>query len=315
MNIKWQTLILIILILVSFSLTRIKIEPAAIVKPASPNVYRSISPVSASLLNSFAEKGFPEVNRGPSRDWNVLDPEIQAEGVLIQSLGDNFPLLRYNTYKTWPAASLTKLLTAVVVLEEIGQDKKIPISEQAVATEGESGGLKPGEVYVSRDLLKIMLLTSSNDAAAAFEEYFNGKDAFARLLNQKAAGLGMAQSIFHDAVGLSDLNESSANDLLLLLKYIIQSQPEILSWTRLQSFIVQPINDDKSRVINNIIPFVSDSNFLGGKTGTSDEAKENLVAIFSLNNRRLAVILLGSPNRVGEVGTLLKWVGEAYVFN
>ncbi len=250
----------------------------------------------------------------PVRKWDVLDPDVQAESVLIQLLDENTPLLRHNTHVPWPTASLAKLMTAVVVLDEAGTNKKISISKTAVLTEGEAGGLVSGEIYTSRDLLKILLLTSSNDAATAFEEYLGGRDAFARLMNTKAEQLGMTKTIFHDAAGLSDLDETTASDYYRLVMYILETYPDIFSWTRLSSFLVQPINDTQSRVLSNINPLVSDSRFLGGKTGTAPYSRENLAAVLSFKTYRVLVILLGSSNRISELDELLSWVEQAYEF-
>ncbi len=321
MNIRWQTLILILLILVSFSLTKANLFSAQ-TKPRLKADIVSVSPPQnspvaqnfASSKTSLSAMNQVEVKNGLARNWSVLDPKISAEAVMIQSLSENFPFLNYNTYKTWPMASLTKLLTAVLVIENAGLDKKIMISERAVLSEGEAGNLKAGEIYTSQDLLKIMLLTSSNDAATAFEDYFGGNEAFSKMINQKAEKLGMTQTIFFDGSGLSDLNRSTASDMLRLTKYILENEPEIFNWTRLQDFLVQPINSTNTRAIRNIDPLVSNGDFLGGKTGTSEAAGENLISIFSLGNYRMAMIILGSPNRVKETESLLEWTKAAYSF-
>jgi len=313
---KWQALILIVFILISVTLTKTDVLDfsSAIQNIEEKNVpvvgaeSSDLSYQKASILSdSFV------VKKNPSRKWDVLDPEIKSQAVLIQSLEDSFPFFNYNTYKKWPMASLTKLLTAVVILEDIGANKKISIDSKILETEGTAGNLKSGEVYAARDLLKIMLLTSSNDAAAAFES-FVGKDEFIRKLNKKAESLGMHQTIVYDASGLSDLNESSATDILRLIRYILERQPEIFNWTRLENVLVQPINDIRNQTLYNINPLVKRDDFLGGKTGTSDEAGENLVAIFSFNNERLVMIILGSRDRVGEAENLLNWTKEAYIF-
>ncbi|MDI6734308.1 MAG: serine hydrolase [Patescibacteria group bacterium] len=313
-NFKWQALILIILALIAFMVTKIKI--ASFENSNQTKLNQGLNQVSivSEKIAFQADNTDKTSKKTPVRLWDILDPEIVSEAVLIQSLENDFPFFKYNTSKIWPIASLTKLLTAVVVLEDIGKNKKIPINESAVLTEGETGDLKSGEIYQAEDLLKIMLLTSSNDAAAAFEEYLGGKDTAVRVLNNKIAKLGMNQTIVHDASGLSDLNESTVNDLLVLLKYIVKNEPEILNWTRLPNFLVQPLNDPKSRIINNINGFINDMDFLGGKTGTSPEAKENLAAVFALDKLRTIVILLGSENRISEVKKLLDWTKKAYIF-
>ncbi len=197
--------------------------------------------------------------------------------------------------------------------ENIGENKKIVIDENAVATEGEAGGLRSGEVFSARDLLKIMLLTSSNDAAAAFENYV-GKDEFTRLVNQKARELGMTQTVIFDGSGLTDENTTSASDMLRLGKYIIENQPEIFNWTRVKSQLVQPLNDMTSRTIFNINSLVDKSYFLGGKTGTSEKARQNLLAVISFRDMRLVTVILGSYDREKDLDMLLQWIDEAYMF-
>src|SRR3989344_4539709 len=175
----------------------------------SGSLEANISVVGTSALSSNASESDIFQEKPPMRIWDVLDPSVSAEAVLIQSLDDGFPFLSHNTYKSWPIASLTKILAAVVVLENFQINERIPISEVAVSTEGEAGSLRSGEAYSVRDLAQIMLLTSSNDAAAAFEEYAGGKEQFAELLNAKAVAIGMASTVVYDGSGLSDGNVSS----------------------------------------------------------------------------------------------------------
>ena len=319
MSIKWQALILIVLILISVTLTKVGstdrqflAQNLGVSLGQSNNLSTSTPPNFSYQRASLIATQGSEIQKAPTRNWNVLDPRIKAEAVLIQSLDEQFPFFHYNTYKNWPLASLTKLLTAVVVFEDIGINKKILITERAQKTEGEAGGLKSGEIYTARDLLKIMLLTSSNDAAAAFEDYTGSPEEFLKILSLKAEKIGMSQTFLYDGSGLSDLNRGTANDLLRLIKYILGHEPEIINWTRLNEFLVQPINDVNYRTVYNINPLVKNQNFLGGKTGTSEEAGENLISIFSLENYRVVMILLGSPDRVKESEFLLNWVKEAY---
>ncbi|MEW6617107.1 MAG: serine hydrolase [Patescibacteria group bacterium] len=316
MNIRWQSLILILIILISVALTKTDFGKANIFPVERDEEKKSSVDTNSSLTNEGGVRPGTAKNdyKLPMRMWSVLDSEIKAQAVLIQSLDSGFPFLHYNTYKQWPIASISKLMTAIVVLENIGENKKIPISKNATLIEGIAGDLKSGEVYSSRDLIKIMLLTSSNDAAVAFGEYMDGSDELVRALNKKARELGMNDTIFYDESGLSDLNVSTAHDLLILTKYIIEKHPEIFSWTRTNSFLVEPMNDPKTRTVTNIIPFLDNRNFLGGKTGTIESSHENFLGIFLLKNYRVAVIVLGSPNRVEEVPALLKWVEEAYTF-
>jgi D-alanyl-D-alanine carboxypeptidase len=317
-NIRWQSLILVLIILVSVALTKIDFGKAGIFPSPQDSQGSTGENKNANMLSSEDGSIRPEAvaqsQKLPMRTWSVLDPEIKARSTLIQSLDENFPFLHYNIHKQWPIASITKLMTAVVVLEQIGENKKIPVSETAVSVEGIAGGLKSGEVYSASDLIKIMLLSSSNDAAASFEEYSGGRDEFIRFLNKKARELGMNDTVFYDGSGLSDLNVSTTNDLLILTKYIVAHHPEIFSWTRMNSFLVEPLNDPKTRTITSIIPFLDDRNFLGGKTGTIESSHENFLGIFLLGKYRVVTIVLGSPNRISEIYSFLQWVKQAYTF-
>lgn len=282
---------------------------------SSRSVGLNASPTSTQGgTDALSQNTRPSNKRLPERKWEVLDPTTEAKGILIQALDEDFPFLRYRTRETWPAASLTKLLTAVVVLEQWGEHAKVTITENAMRTQGIAGGLKSGEVYLSGDLLKIMLLTSSNRAASAFEDFAGGRAEMNRFLNKKAGELGMRGTILNDASGLNDANLTSAEDMFILTKYIYERHPEILNWTRLVNYLVQPTNTVEFRTEMNINPFVMDKLFLGGKTGTSEAAQQNLVAVFSFKDFRIAVVILGSPDRVKEVSSLLSWMEGAYQF-
>ncbi|MAF80355.1 hypothetical protein CL629_04755 [bacterium] len=318
-TIKWQALALAGVVLVSAFLTRVGVEADRTVDSEAGS--EELASLEESLPQEDSSDFFEDslsfaqvrdARRAPTRDWDVLDPQVSAEAVLIQSLDGAFPFYHSRTYAVWPTASLTKLLTAVVVLEEIGENRKITITERAVATEGIAGNLRDGEIYSAQDLLKIMLLTSSNDAAVAFEDHAGGQDEFVRLMTRKARELGMSNTLFYDGTGLSDLNSSTASDLLRLLRYIVETYPQILQWTRIPGFLVQPINDIDSREVRNINPLVNNLEFLGGKTGTSPRARENLISLFSLGQHRIVMIILGSRDRAAESEKLLSWARKAY---
>ncbi len=122
----------------------------------------------------------------------------------------------------------------------------------------------------------------------------------------------MSQTSIEEPSGLSPKNISSATDLLALTRFVVEREPEIFSWTRLENLLVQPLNSSDSRIVQNINPLILESDFLGGKTGTTPEARQNLVAVFSFEKRRVAVVILGSPDRLGETRKLLDWVRRAY---
>ncbi len=311
MSLRIQALILALLVVGAIGITYVYDRRATGSEQKADIATIVSSETGASLSNT----GEQDRRKFPKRKWEILDPAVDAEAVMIVSLDSQFPFFNYQTYKQWPIASISKLITATVVAEDIGYSKRIPVTATAIATEGLAGDFTSGEVYKADDLVKIMLLTSSNDAATAFEESVGGREQFVALLKKKLEAIGMTQTTMADASGLSGQNQSTANDLIKLSKYLMAHHPEIIEWTRLQSYMVQPINDSKARTVYNIDAFVTETRFMGGKTGTSPEARENLLAFFSFGGERLAFIILGSHDRKGETEKLLNWVRTAYVFN
>lgn len=310
MNFRLQSLFFVATVVASLGLAhavRIDSGNFRLIKQKSAVQKSPVSVYGASISETT-----PTVKTALARDWKVLDPKISSEAVFVQLLDENFPLYHYNTYATWKTASLLKLLSSAVVIENLSLSENILITEKAIAEEENAGDLKSGEIYNTKDLLKIMLLTSSNDAAAALEDRLGGRNEFARLLNKKAREIGMSRSLFYDASGLSDLNLSTAGDLSRLVRYVLLRHPKIFQWTQTPSFLVQPVNGTENRMVKNINPLVKNSDFLGGKTGTSPKAKENLIALFSLDGKRVLMIILGGRNRFDEADMLLKWVKEAY---
>ncbi len=338
---NFQSLLLVFLILISLAITKeTRIEISAVRQPASfaESVAASslapegrsgasaeeVRPQSLPKLNYGGGSDFPgnlvvNIPRGflsenfaslPSSTLNgtptvsrqqspaaILNTEI----ALVSDFDDNNDFISYNGNLRWPLASITKLMTAVLAIEEIGKEKEIIPSENAYIVEGISGKLDAGKLYKVEDLIRIMMLTSSNHAAVALADFYVfGQTDFIKLMNKKAAELGMSQTVFFDPVGLSPLNQSTANDIRKLMKYIVNSRPEILDWSREKTF-----GD-----FQNINFFAGRPDFLGGKTGHIDESKQNLVSLFSVDNRRILIIVLGADDRFGQTQELLSYVSS-----
>jgi len=233
------------------------------------------------------------------KNQSLPDIISQTKIVLVSDFDNENNFVDYNSNQRWPLASITKLMTAILAIEEIGKEKEIMPSENAITIEGNAGKLERGKLYKVEDLIKIMIITSSNHAAAALADfYIFGEANFVRLMNKKAADLSMTQTVFFDSTGLSPLNQSTANDIRKLMKHIINNHPEILIYSQEKSF----------GELKNINLFAGQNNFLGGKTGYLDEAKQNLVSLFSLDNRRVLIVVLGAENRFEQTQALLDYL-------
>lgn len=325
MRYNFQSLLLVILILTSLLITKeakiktpVAQQPASFAESVEASSLTSKESASADVKEVLSEN-FPKLNHGsgdnflPNNSIPYFQPPITGEQspasrqplpvmdfkskiALVSDLDDNTDFISYNINQRWPLASITKLMTAILAIEEIGKEKETVVSENAIATEGDSGKLKAGELRKVEDLLKIMILTSSNDAATALAEFSTfGLSDFVKLMNKKAADLGLNQTVFFDPTGLSPINQSTANDIRKLMRYIALNHPEILDYSREKVF----------GNLQNINIFAGQLDFLGGKTGYLEEAKENLVSLFSVNNRRIIIVVLGSENRFEQTKELL----------
>ena len=216
-----------------------------------------------------------------------------AEGIIInKNLDNKSAFFQKQIYLEKPIASLTKLMTAVVAFENIDHNKIITLSPAAISSFGDFGDFKEGEQYKLTDLIKGMLVSSSNDAAVALAEQLSLKK-FILLMNEKAKELKMTQTIFVDPNGLSSSNRSTANDLMLLTVYILERMPEIFSATKNSRLEIPELKSGKIKVIYNMNKFVENKNFIGGKTGfLLNLDKGSLISLFNYKDYIVAIIIL-----------------------
>ncbi len=235
-----------------------------------------IAAFDASVL--YTKENRNEQNNGDEA------PALTVNAALMKSALNNRIFYELNADQYWPLASLTKLMTAVIALENIPQTK-------------------------TRDtLLQRMMVLSDNDAADALAETL-GTEQYLALMNAKAQTLGMRQTGFSDANGLSYLNQSTVRDIDKLVTYIMIRHPKIFAVSRLKKISV----DGKERA--NINEFANRADFMGGKTGFTDEANGNLVTIFSTASGPVTIITLGAPtkeDRFTETVLLFSWATQHF---
>ena len=218
-------------------------------------------------------------------------------------------------------ASLTKLMTAIIVLENYNLDDLIQISASAIATYGDAGNLQIGEIMTIRDLLYITLIESSNDGAEALAEKM-GVSTFVYKMNEKAASLGMNNTWFINPSGLDEgnlYNFSTVNDLKKMVVYILENHSliaEILSLPEKELTSHSGI----SRTIRNTNVLLEESDaYLWGKTGYTNRANGCLILIlnnFSINNNQGYVIniIAGADDKFGEARKLEQWLEESFIW-
>ena len=251
----------------------------------------------------------------PIRNWAIEELEIQAKAAAIfDPSGEKF-LYKKNIKEKLPIASLTKIMTAIIALKDLGLDDIITISKKAVMTEGENGRLIIGEKLSARDLLYIMLIESSNDAATALANTTN--DDFVALMNKKIEELKLTNTHFVDPTGISKWNYSTVADLAKLIKYSFEKS---LIWQILGIKEIEIYSQDRKFshyliTTNELLGEISQ--IIGGKTGFTKDAGGCMLTMITIPNKPgeyLITIVLGSENRELETKKLIEWVQKAYVW-
>lgn len=237
---------------------------------------------------------------------SVPRPYITAESYLVANLVTGEKYIDFNSDKVFPIASVSKLYTALVVHHLFDLQKDIEINQNALDAYGDAGHLVLGEKFKPDELLHVLLLESSNDAAVAFADSFGYKD-FMEQMNAFAQEIGMHNTKFKDSSGLSPDNVSNASDLLTLTKYLYASEKGILDISKRYQIDIATTTDHGYHHLININPFSMREDFIGGKTGRTQQAKEAMVSLFNqeINGTvyPIAIIVLRSDYGEREINT------------
>lgn len=260
----------------------------------------------------------------PIRHRNVEDLEIRATSVIsvfLDNKGKEKILFEKESGKILPIASLTKLMTALVVLENYDFSKEIKISEKAVEQPEDLGKLVAERIFPVKYLLYPLLMESSNDAAFSLANDYDGMtgEKFVTLMNSAAQKLNLNDTFFVNPSGLdpetktpkTKINYSTASDLAKLTKELLKKPLiwEILSTPRYNLYGPELLNTNE---LLGEIPEI-----VGGKTGYTYTAGGCmvLVTIAPKDAGFLVNVILGTDGhngRFGEMKKLANWLNTAY---
>jgi len=238
---------------------------------------------------------------------------LRSSSVLVQDAASGETILSKNADAVLPIASITKLMTAMVVLDrglEL-EDRVVISSEDMDQLKGTHSRLRPGATLSRNELLLLALMASENRAAAALARTFpGGTQVFIAAMNDKARALGMQNSHFEDSTGLTSANVSTAPDLARLVQ-AAHEYPVIRQYsTRDQAQV---------NVLGQPLQYHNTNGLVRGhtweiglsKTGFINEAGRCLVMRVRLASKDLVVILLdswGKNSRIADAQRIKKWL-------
>ncbi len=244
-----------------------------------------------------------------------VTPELSSVTWLLFDARTGKTILGSNEGMIVPIASVSKLLTAEVTLQDLDLSTTTEVSEGAVNIEGKAGRLKAGEIMSVRELLFPLLIESSNDAAEVIKEVYEKEQGegqtFPERLTIRAQEIGMKDTVFRDPSGLSSENRSTALDLAVLLRHLFTTKRYILDITTLSQYIGE---GERHEWYNNN-PVYEEVGYVGGKHGFTDEAGRTFAGIFNESvsedgERPIGLVILGSKDLKKDVAALRSYVQE-----
>lgn len=222
-----------------------------------------------------------------------------AESMVAMDMNSKRILYEQNATKEKLIASTTKIMTALVAIEQMDLDTEIVVDERVLKAYGSAIYIEVGERIALRDLLYGLMLRSGNDAAIVIANAVGGSmEGFVSLMNKKAYELGMSHTIFYNSHGLEENdgkgNTSTAYDMALLMSYAMKNE-DFSKITSAKNYVAK--SDQKTyHWVNKNKLLQSYEYTIGGKTGFTEKARRTLVTAAEKEGRRITIVTLNDGN-------------------
>jgi serine-type D-Ala-D-Ala endopeptidase (penicillin-binding protein 7) len=264
-------------------------------------------PVRAKKAKAAA-KGTPDFTKDGQ-------PNLLSHAVMVFDQTSGMPLYSRNADMPMPIASITKIMTAMVVLDaKLDMDEAVVIAASDIDTiKGSRSRLPVGSAFRREDLLRLALMASDNRAASALgRAYPGGLSAFIDAMNAQARLLGMSNTRFVDPTGLAPGNISSPQDLARMVA-AASAYPRIREYSTTPELQVTLPNAKRTMGFSNTNQLVKSQNWDIGlsKTGYISEAGKCLVMQATIANNPVVIVLLdswGRLTRIGDANRIKKWL-------
>mgnify|MGYP001558217793 CR=1 FL=1 len=249
----------------------------------------------------------------PPADYPVIQtkapaPYLSAQGAVVIDADSKTIIFAKNPDQWLLPASTTKIMTALVALDNYSLDDVVTVGE--IITEPVKMNLFPGEKITVNNLLYGLLVGSANDAALALATHFPQDEVgFVKAMNQKAADLNLSNTQYTNPIGLDNYGQYTTVHDLSLLTAAAMNQPVFRSIVNTLKYTVTDVDKTKIHELENLNQLLGQiPGLVGVKTGYTDLAGECLVTFVTRNNRSIITVVLGSADRFGESQRLIDWV-------
>ena len=240
-----------------------------------------------------------------------LSGGLSASGVLIVDLDSAQTVYADRPLEPRPIASLTKLMTALLIVENHGLDETVRIAPAVGAIRDNVAGVQVGDDYRLGDLLTAMLVHSANDSAVALAIHDAGsEDAFVEKMNARAKALGLEDTVYRTSTGFDASGQHSTPRDIGILSAFVLGVPEIADRMALNSASITSRSGTVLSFAHTHQLLRQPNAITAGKTGTTDGAGQCLMSVFSEDGHRYAAILLHSDDRYGDMRRILSAFGD-----
>ncbi|MCD8314083.1 MAG: D-alanyl-D-alanine carboxypeptidase [Firmicutes bacterium] len=241
----------------------------------------------------------------PHAEVSAAELDIDAKSCILMEMTTGTVLYEYNADEALPPASVTKIMTILIVMDAIddgtiSSDDIVTVSANAASMGGSQVYLEAGKEMSVGELLKCVIIASANDAAVALAEYVSDSEsAFVERMNERAAGLGMTNTHFVNTNGLDDSPDAenhltSARDIAIMSCELMTKHPEVTEYTTVWMDTIRNGEFGLTNT-NRLIRFYRGAT--GLKTGSTSKAGFCISATAERDGMQLAAVIMGSPTR------------------
>lgn len=245
-------------------------------------------------------------------------PKLTADRWIVYDADADVVLASWNADTEAPMASVTKVMTAMVVIDNVDLDEVVTIPQFVTNIRGSTAGLVAGEEWTVGDLLIAMIVRSGNDAALTLGNYVGGDslEKFVLMMNSKARAMGLENTNFANPNGLdNEEHYSSARDLLTILR-ASQEYPDIQRVARIRIVTMPEDPDGEARTFTNTNKLLGAyPGTLGLKTGDTPWADKVLLGVTEQAGRTIYSVVMGSDDHFSDTREIVDWAYSTYSLN
>lgn len=300
---------------------------ASLMVTASPFIssdhlrFREPEPLDGGSIVLAPETGVKAANAEVTE--GTSGPEIAAPSALLMEASTGQVIYEKNADEQRRPASITKIMTLILIFDAIDSGKikmtdEVVTSAHAKSMGGSQVFLEEGEIQTVETLIKCIVVASGNDASVAMAEYIAGTEPeFVRMMNERAAGLGMTGTHFEDCCGLTDSGThlTTARDIAIMSRELITKYPQIHNYSTIWMENITHVTKQGTKEFglsntNKLLKMATNFRVTGLKTGSTSLAKYCLSATAEKDGIRLIAAIMAAPDfkaRFADAQTLLNY--------